>query len=67
MWQTVIGRADAIWWADAMMGPAAELAGASPEKAARGYGAPFATWIGPGARGGQCEAHQMLDDGGEAV
>jgi hypothetical protein len=49
------------------MGPAAELVGASPEKAARGYGAPFATRIGPGARGGRCEAQQLLDDGDGAV
>jgi hypothetical protein len=42
-------------------------AGASPEKAARGYSAPKHTRFGPGGRGERCEAHQMLDDGGGAV
>jgi hypothetical protein len=31
------------------------------------YGALFATWFGPGARGGDHEAHQGLVDGGGAV
>jgi hypothetical protein len=43
------------------------LAGASPEKAARGYSAPFSMQIGLGSRGGHRGAYQGLVDGGGAA